>query len=747
MQKIQGTRRLLVAVISVVIIAVLVGALVYKGAIKETASHLSPGETVENNPAHFVGSQQCEGCHQSEAEHWKQSDHYHAMELPNEKSVLGDFNNTAFNYFGRKTQFTQNAGHYFVNTEDQQGKLQRFEVAYTLGYKPLQQYLVKFPDGRIQTLPFAWDTRKKSEGGQRWFHLYPHDNITPDNPLFWTRPLQNWNHMCADCHTTDFSKNFINKSNTFDSHWQETGNGCESCHGAGSAHVELMKNHPDTKINNLLINALKTQTEQMDQCGACHSRRDRLQENTAHEKMGETFRPVFIQPGLYFPDGQIQDEVFISTSFMQSKMYAAGVTCTNCHNPHTTKLKIEGNALCTQCHDKETYDTKKHHFHTENSTGAQCVSCHMPTRTYMVVDPRHDHRFSIPRPDLSKKIGSPDVCESCHHKKMQLPKMSNEQAPHFGETFWRAQHEQLFTNSASSRPENAEHSLEKIILDEKTNNIVKASALMELENYLSPSALQLIADQLRNPDAMIRLGAVESLNGAAPEQRMPLLLTVLSDSSRAVRLAIAPMLAGVDVGNTAQPGSDQQNQLQKIYSEYKSWLEANSDRGTALVNLASFYLAQGDAETAKTLFEKALQRDEKSLAAYLNYADYYRSAHDDSTAEALLRKALVIYPDSADAHYALGLLLVRTHQYPAALAELQQAQQRAPDQSQYAYVYGVGLYSSGQQERGLAVLEKAQEAFPANTQILSALVSYATERHDKVRAEKYGAKLQGLMAQ
>lgn len=675
--------------------------------------------------ARFTGSDSCGRCHASQHQQWLQSDHAHAMEHANEKTVLGNFNNVTFTYFGRKTVFSKKENAFLVTTENQQGKPETFTVLYTLGYKPLQQYLVSFPDGSLQTLPFSWDTRSKAEGGQRWFHIYPDDNITPDNPLFWTRPLQNWNHMCGDCHTTNFNKNFSSSNNRFDSHWSELANGCESCHGPGAAHAQAMQKNPLANKATLHIKKLQSQNEQMDQCGVCHARRDRLQESANDETLMQTWQPELLRNTLYYHDGQIQDEVFEVGSFLQSKMYAAGVTCSNCHDPHTSKLKMEGNALCTQCHSAETYDDKQHHFHPAGSKGAQCASCHMPERTYMVVNPRHHHGFSIPRPDLSDKIGSPNTCTSCHtHKnngwaarqiEAHITAKGKPVLPeHFGVALWQARQQQ----------ETAKASLQTLI-NSNANHIIKATALVELGAYLDQQSLSLLQTQLQHEDPLLRLAAVQALTSLSPPQRLPLLVNQLEDDSRGVRFAIAPLLAGTD-SNTLTSG--QQQQLNNIFDEYRHWLESNSDRADALVALAGFYLAQGDVLAAQKHFDKALQRDETSLPAYLNYADFYRGLDNDSEAEKLLRKAVMIYPDSADAHYALGLLLVRQKQNGAALKELKQATMLAPDNSHYAYVYGIGLYSSGRAAEALSWLASANKRFPANTQIAAALRGYCAEQ-------------------
>src|SRR5262249_38939425 len=107
-------------------------------------------------------------------------------------------------------------------------------------------------------------------------------------------------------------------------------------------------------------------------------------------------------------------EVYEYGSFIQSRMFRAGVTCSDCHEPHGLRLRADGNAVCAQCHLPAKFDTAAHHHHAPATEAARCVSCHMPSRTYMLVDPRRDHSFRVPRPDLSAAIGTPNACSGCH---------------------------------------------------------------------------------------------------------------------------------------------------------------------------------------------------------------------------------------------------------------------------------------------------------------------------------------------
>lgn len=633
------------------------------------------------------------------------------MEVAAPATVLGDFGDATFSYFGRETRFSRQGSSFLVTTENQQGQAQTFKIAYTLGYAPLQQYLVAFDDGRIQTLPFAWDTRPRGQGGQRWFHLYPDTNVRPADPLFWTRPRQNWNHQCGDCHTTAFSKRFSDATGRFDSQWSELGNGCESCHGAGSAHVEAVQGGARGAEARRSVNGLHMQTEQLDQCGACHARRVRLHEDPSHERMHDTWRPELLREGLYFDDGQIKDEVFEIGSFLQSKMAARGITCSHCHDPHSTQLRKEGNALCTQCHDRQTFDGPQHHFHAEGTDGARCVSCHMPVRTYMVVHERRDHRIAVPRPDLSDALGTPNACAACHGARGNVwaaaaiasHRSGRRQGPYgtglLGPTLWSVRHEQY----------DAGASVRALLSNPAVAGLSKATALSALAAAAPREAAALAEPLLRDGDPWLRLGAVEALRSSPEQARTRLLAGLAAEPSRAVRLDAAPLLG-------AAGGA-----VSSLLAEYEGWLSANADRAEALVELASLRRAAGDPAAARAAFERALRRDDSSIVAYLNFADDLRANGDDAAAETLLRKAGALYPDSADVHFALGMLLVRRGQVVAGVGELGRANELAPNNSQYAYAYGVGLHSTQQDARALVTLGDARTRFPDNVPIQAAL--------------------------
>ena len=396
----------------------------------------------------FVGSETCAGCHRAEAELWRTSQHKHAMDHATEKSVLGDFSDVAFEHYGVRSRFFRKDGKFLVETDGPDGKLATFEVKYTFGFDPLQQYLIEFPDGRLQALSIAWDSRPKDKGGQRWFHLYPNEEIKHDDVLHWTKLNQNWNFMCAECHSTGVRKNYDAANDRFATTWAEISVGCEACHGRGSRHVGWARERQswwpfgktddprmglavrfderrdvvwpiDPQTGNAARNYPPALVrKEVETCGLCHARRGAFSEDWVPGRpLSDTHVVSPLARGLYHADGQMLDEVYNYGSFKQSKMFAAGVTCGDCHDPHGAKPRAAGDGVCLQCHSSDKYAAAAHHRHEAASPPLSCASCHMPARTYMVVDRRHDHSFRVPRPDVSARLGTPNACNDCHTDK------------------------------------------------------------------------------------------------------------------------------------------------------------------------------------------------------------------------------------------------------------------------------------------------------------------------------------------
>jgi hypothetical protein len=390
----------------------------------------------------FVGRAACAACHAREDSLWKGSHHDLAMQPATAATVLGDFNGTSFTHFGVTSTFTKRDGKFFVRTDGPDGTLTDYEITYTFGVFPLQQYLIAFPGGRYQALNVVWDTRPASEGGRRWFHLYPNEAVPHDDVLHWTGAYQNWNFMCAECHSTNVVKGYDAATGGYHTTFSEVNVSCEACHGPGSAHVAWAKSAGTAAkggADDGLIVALRdlvpaawivdtatglphrstprTSRAEVEMCGRCHARRSVLAEHYAPGRpLTDTHRPSLLTEQEYFSDGQIRDEVYEYASFRESRMFHQGVTCTDCHDPHRSTIAPPVDDVCARCHTPSRFATETHTHHKTGSPGASCVNCHMPTRDYMVVHARHDHSIRIPRPDVSVALGTPNACTGCHVK-------------------------------------------------------------------------------------------------------------------------------------------------------------------------------------------------------------------------------------------------------------------------------------------------------------------------------------------
>jgi predicted CXXCH cytochrome family protein len=720
-----------------------------------------PSQTAE---LRFVGSQACSGCHQTEAKLWQSSQHRHAMDHATEQSVRGDFNDATFEYAGTRSRFFRNDKKFLVETDGPDGKLAAFEVKYTFGIDPLQQYLVEFPDGHIQALSIAWDTRPKEQGGQRWFHLYPDGAVTHRDALHWTRLHQNWNFMCAECHSTGVRKNYDAAADRFATTFAEISVGCEACHGAGSRHVAWARSQDKVSgsAHELAVKfderlgvtwsldggtlkpvrsaAAAALRKEVETCGRCHARRGQLSEDwTPGRPLSETHRVSLLDRQLFHVDGQMRDdeETYNYTPFKQSKMFARGVTCSDCHDPHSAMLKAPGDGVCAQCHTPAKYESAAHRHHADVSPPPSCASCHMPERRYMVVDRRHDHGFRIPRPDLSMQTGAPNACNDCHRDK-PAAWAAQQVESWFGpdrlgyQTYARAFH------AAWNEAADAQALLAVIAGTADAPGIVRASALAGLP---APD-LDLIRRGLSDPDPLMRLGALDGLEGVPADQLWTMASAQLSDPVRGVRIRAAELLASVP--SARQPVADR-DKFAQAAAEFVAAQRLNADRPEARTALGNFLARQAGAGEAEAEYRTALKLDPSFAPAAINLSDLYRQIGRDNDGERVLREALSRSAQDASLHHALGLTLVRQRRGEAAFDELRQAAVLDPAQARYAYVYAVALNSTGRRDDALAVLKASLQGHPNNRELLSAALNFSREKGDAVTALEYAERLARLV--
>ena len=609
------------------------------------------------NPPEFIGSESCSECHAAQYADWLGSHHELAMRAATAETVLGDFDDAEVEYYGIASRMYRDGDRYIMRTGNADGDPEDFEISYTFGIEPLQQYLTDFPNGRKQVLPFAWDNRSASEGGQRWYHLYPDEEIRHDDILHWTGRYFNWNYMCAECHSTSLEVGYDLATDRFNTTWSEVSVGCEACHGPGSTHIDQAKTNFDDN-SGLLVDLddrsdaawvmnqetgiaerskPATNQQQPESCGRCHSRRSVITDSYEYGKpLLDTHRLALLDEGLYHADGRILDEVYVYGSFVQSKMYSAGVTCSDCHNPHSGNLHTgpDPNNVCTQCHLPTKFAT------TEHAPVNDCVSCHMQSEIYMGVDPRRDHSFRLP-----------DTASD---------------PTHYGAAIAAARSGQVDAAAAGNSAYPA---------------IARATLLTHLRAPFDEDATTLLGNAVNDPDPLVRIAALQAMHAAPPELRPTFGSELLSDPIRAVRAQAA--LTFVDTRDLLPV--DAARAYHGAAKDYRQSLLATASLPESLTVLSDFEFRMGETDKSNEYLMHAIRLD----------------------------------PDLAIARHSYGLALIREKRYEEALSQLQQAYDLEPGNPRYAYVYAVALNSLGLVDEALAVLAKARDDFPEDVEIQS----------------------------
>ncbi len=685
---------------------ILVSPLLY--SLKSGPLKPTPG----NTPAQFVGSEKCKQCHEVAYKKWKESDHHMAMATANDTTVLGDFSNVHYTdpYNHVTSRFYRKNSGFFVETEGPDGQMGEFEITYTFGVYPLQQYLIPFSRGRLQCLNIAWDVDKKE-----WYRLPPYTALKTDDWLHWTNEGQTWNVMCAECHSTNLDKGYNPQTGEYKTTWSEISVGCEACHGPGSKHLAWAEKPPlarrSTDNFGLLVNTRNmTSDEQITVCAPCHSRRFQLGNNQhTNTNLLDVIVPERLNEGLYYPDGQIQDEVYVYGSFVQSKMYQRGVRCSDCHDVHSLKPHKEKNALCTQCHRADNYDTKQHHFHKtmhkgKPSEGYLCVKCHMPGRTYMGIDYRPDHSLRIPRPDLSAELGTPNACSAkgCHSDKPLSWDIENytkwygeTRKPHYGSVI------------AAGRKQTPGANMDLIHLAEDTllPTLVRATALGLLRSYPDDASRACLSQALNDAEPLIRYTAIQSLEYFDAQTRLQRIAPKLYDPVKAVRMESGLMLSMLP---EEQLRKDDREAFKSSLAEYRDAMLYNGDLAPQRFNLGNLAANQNNDEAASVEYQKAIAIDSQFYPAKINLAMLYNRQGKNKEAEAILRDVVKQHPEFYEVSYSLGLLLAEMHQYDDAERYLG----KAAAGMQYARAY----YNQGQV---FLVLNKPEQAEQALIKALS----------------------------
>lgn len=705
------------------------GLLISCSDIQENSSE----RTSQKNHDH-AGSLSCSSCHQSEYKEWLQSDHFRSMQIANKSNVLGNFNNTSLFSDGVNSTFSKRGQNFVINTEDADGTNSDFEIKFTFGFYPLQQYLVQTYNGRLQATRQSWDSRNK-----KWFHQYTGKYIYPGDWLHWTGNGQNWNTMCASCHSTGFKKEYNFESDSYSSRYNEINVACESCHGPGTAHIQSInstsgKDNQDTDPYRLISSKHPGNNFQINTCAPCHARRSQILETTeSSNELLDHMIPELISNEFYYADGQIREEDFEYGSFTQSKMYHNKVKCSDCHNPHSGNLVKSGNTLCLNCHDNK-YNTETHHFHKGKGASTQCINCHMQERTYMGVDHRRDHSFRIPRPDQSVSYGTPNTCNSCHTTK------SNEWAAkiivqHFGNT--RRYHFSDDLIPGSKLTNNSGHHLLKLISDRTQPEIARATALYYISQLHSFTNYDAIISMTSDSSALVRYQAYKTLQQFSPEHWKSSVARGLKDPVRAVRIAAADLFHGVDAMYVPP---EYAGSFKTAAREHIAFLQHNRDFALGNVMAGDYYLQDGNYLEAIKHYLRGLKKDSLMNYARINLASAYNGMQKNKEAFATLEQALKIDPMNSNINYHLALLYYETGDFFNSERQFKKALKSKKTNSELYYNYGLFLQHKGKIKEAESIFLEGHSLFNTSPKLNYALSTFYLMQNNFDRA-RYFARL------
>ena len=693
---------------------------------------------IQSQSIDYVGDQSCKKCHATEFKEWKQSHHYMSMLPPNDSTVKGNFNNITFTADGVTSRFFKKGSKYFINTEGDDGKNHDFEVKYIFGFTPLQQYLIEFPGGRLQVPRLSWDVNKK-----KWFNQYAGQNIPSHDWLHWTGNAQNWNTMCASCHSTNLRKNYDIKTDTYKTSYSIINVSCESCHGAGKQHVDFIND--DYKSGERVVGSFmklaknSKQIEELNTCAPCHARVSELSGTHIDSKeIMDNYIPQIPDTENYHADGQVNDEDYIYTSFLQSKMFHKGVTCSTCHNPHSVKLKRIGNQTCTLCHIPTKYDVPTHTFHKKGTAATECKNCHMPGKLYMGNDLRHDHSFRVPRPDLSVKYGTPNACSNCHKDKSEkvlaqaiIKWYGPKRVYHFAEDLI----------PGSKLDVNSEKHLISLIDNKFVPKIIKATATFYLGSIPTQTSLNIILARLSSKEAQVRYRALRSLASFPAESWMQAVGPLLSDKVRAVRIAAADLYITI-------PKEQVPSLFAKAFGsaqvELEQSLRYQTDFSTGNVMLADYYLKLQDYDNAEKFYLRGLKKDSKMNYALLNLSAAYNSQGKNSQALQTLELALKNDSKNERIYYNMALLFNEMNNIAAAEKAFARAVELNSTNPKVYYNYGLLLNQNKKAKQAETILLKGIQINPSDSELYYALSFVYMQSNDKVKAIQTAIKLKQL---
>jgi tetratricopeptide (TPR) repeat protein len=666
--------------------------------------------------AGYVGSAACRDCHEATYASWDASHHHLAMLPASPSSPLRARPHDDGPLVVRDGRI--------LMTGSRLGHDGDIALAYALGHRNVEQYVGPLQPGRLQALPLTYDVQRGE-----WFDLFAGETRTPADWGHWTNRGMTANAQCLFCHTTGFEKGYQEATDTYDTRWTEIGVACEACHGPGATHVDARRRGgPDRWLGRdpeLLLAA----------CGSCHSRRVERAPWTPGEPFLDAFEPELFDTDAYYPDGQVREELYELISFQSSRMYAEGVRCWNCHDGHGNGTRVPGNQQCRSCHEAQ-YEEEAHTHHPAGSPGAQCTGCHMPVTVYMQRDPRHDHSFGRPDPELTLALGIPNACNRCHDDR-DAAWAAERVRTWYPNDAVRARRRAVAAAIAAGRRGDA-GSVPGLLelLTGDGDAVRRASAARLLARFPTTSGVTpAVLGALRDPEPLVRTGAAWAIAqrpSLAPEPR-DAMIAALDDPILTVRLHAAVGLRSV-AADTLPPAAAQA--LARADAEWRTGQELGADTPEARYNLAIVFASTGRVETAEREYRAALRLWPRAIQARHNLAMLLAQQGRAADAARELETLLAHDPVPASA-FALGLLYGQMGRWQDATRALARCLNEDPAYPRARYNRALALAKAGETTAALDELERAADDPAARAEAVRTLVDLSRQVNDKARLERW----------
>ncbi len=680
--------------------------------------------------ARFTGSAACAGCHAEAARAWAGSGHALALRAAAPDAVRAPFDGALRAFASLPVRPRRDGAHLLFDVPPGEGRSgETLPLAWVMGGVKIEQFFTPAAGGRLQGLPAAYDT----VAGE-WFDLFP-DAPPPEDWSHWANRGMTANSQCLPCHVTGWVKGYDPASDAWASGWAEAGVGCEACHGPGAAHVARRRRgerEPEPPYG-----AVAPRADTPTTCAPCHSRRTEIAPGwVPGAPLYDHFDPELLDTGVYHPDGQVREEAYEYTSFEMSRMAARGVVCQDCHEPHTARLRADGNALCLRCHDAGL-DTPAHTHHAADGAGGRCVDCHMPTKTFMQRDVRRDHRIAAPDPAAAEALGAPDACRRCHAERPDGWSASWV-ARWWGDGARRSAARAVATAVRDGHAGEARAVPALLALLASDADVVRRASAARLLGAWTTNAEVTAGLLAAGGDAspLVRARAAASLGEVSVEDARArgALVRATRDPVRLVRIEAGYALRAVDPLGLA---AADRTAVEAAGREWLAAEEPTAELPEPNFNRGVFLAARGRTADAEAALRTAIRRWPLYLPARENLALLLAKSGRPAAAETELRAALERAPGWPPAAFSLALLYGGQGRWAEAAAALEACVARDPAYPRAYYNLGLAYARLNDLPRASAALERATADPAARGEALRELIRIAHARGDTAALERW----------